>query len=77
MTQVKIQNKIISMQLPKVIDYGYKDELEFIKDAVRARILDLKKIEFGKLVNKVKNKMIEQKITEKDILKDFNEFSKK
>ena len=71
MTTITIPKK----ELKTVIkDYGYKSERDFIEDALLHRILELKKIEFLTCAKEVKDKMNRKKITEKDILKDFEKF---
>jgi len=64
-------------------DFGYKTEREFIEDALRRRILELKKIEFlskikkVKEVMKIKEVMKKRGIIEEEILEDFNKFTHK
>ena len=68
----------IKKEIPKTIkEFGYKTEEEFIKDALRRRVLELKKAEFFSYAKKIKEKMREKKITEEKILKDFEKFSHK
>jgi len=58
-------------------DFGYKTEREFIEDALRRRILELKKIEFLSNVKKIKEAIEKKGITEEEILEDFNKFTHK
>jgi len=54
--------------------YGYGSGKEFLEDAIRRRILDLKKIEFLKKISKIKAGLAESGLTEEDILEDFDKF---
>lgn len=70
---------IISPKLKKEIfdvvrAYGYTSDKEFFEDALRRRVLDLKKAEFLKKVSKVKAELLKRCLTESDILKDFDKF---
>ena len=58
-------------------EYGYEDEREFIEDALRYWILELKKAEFFSGVEKIQIAMKKKKIKEEDILKDFEKFRHK
>lgn len=75
--EVKLSPKI-KREIPSTIkDYGYDDEEEFIKDALRHRILELKKIDFLLKTEEIRKKMKERGLTEEDILVDFEKFSHK
>lgn len=56
-------------------DYGYRSEREFIEDALRHRILELKKADFLVKIKKIRDKMKEKNLAEKEILEDFSKFS--
>jgi len=75
--EVKLSPKTKKEVSATIKDYGYKSEKEFIEDALRHRILELKKAEFLAKVEKIRRKMKEKGLKEEDILKDFKEFSHK
>lgn len=54
--------------------YGYKSEREFIEDALRHRILELKRAEFLRGVEKVRERLTKKGLKEENILKDFDKF---
>jgi hypothetical protein len=54
--------------------FGYKTEREFVEDALRRRILELKKTGFLSGAKKIKKRIGEVGISEKDILEDFEKF---
>lgn len=58
-------------------NFGYKTEREFVEDALRRRILELKKTGFLSGVKKIKKRMGERGVSEKDILEDFEKFTHK
>jgi len=53
--------------------FGYKNEKEFIEEAVRDKILELKKKSFFEISDKVKEALIKKGISEKDILEAFGD----
>lgn len=57
--------------------YGYESKKEFIEDALRHWVLELKKFEFLSGVKKIKETMIKKEIKEEDILEDFEKFCHK
>ena len=62
----------IKKEIPFLLrEYGYKSKKDFIEDALRHRILELKKIEFLSRVKKIQKAMKEKGIKEEYILKDF------
>lgn len=71
---IKLSPKIEKEVSITIKDYGYRDEREFIEDALRHRILELKKDDFLKKVRKIKAKMKERGISEEEILEDFDRF---
>lgn len=71
---VKLSPKIEKEVSTSVRDYGYKDEKEFIEDALRRRLLELKKADFLRKVKRVREKMEERGVTEEEILEDFDKF---
>jgi repressor of nif and glnA expression len=56
-------------------ELGYKSGKEFIEDALRYWILELKKTKFLAKTAKIQEAMKEKGIKEKDILKEFKIFS--
>lgn len=74
---VKLSPKVKKEISATIKDYGYGSEKEFIEDALRHRILELKKTEFLAKVKKIRDKMTKKGLTEKEILKDFEKFSHK
>lgn len=73
--EVKLSPKIGKEVSTTIKDYGYKSEKEFIEDALRRRILELKKAEFLAKTEKIRKRMKEKGFTEEEILKDFEKFS--
>lgn len=54
--------------------YGYRSEREFIEDALRHRILELKKTEFLRGARKIREILTKKGLREENILKDFDKF---
>ncbi|OQX00852.1 hypothetical protein BWK69_00630 [Candidatus Parcubacteria bacterium A4] len=73
--ELKLSSKIKKETLGVWKDFGYSDLKEFVEDALRHRILELKKGEFLAKVVKIKERMEEKGMSEKEILKDFEKFS--
>lgn len=68
----------IQKEIPSSIkEYGYESKKEFVEDALRHWVLELKKFEFLSGVRKIKETMTEKGIKEKDVLKDFEKFCHK
>ena len=74
---IKLSPKIEKEVSTTTKDYGYGSEKEFIEDALRHRILELKKAEFLVRAKKIREKMRKKGFTEKEVLKDFEKFSHK
>ena len=72
--EVKISEKL-KEEMPDVKGYGYGSIKEFVEDAIRRRILDLKKAEFLSFGRKVRKRLEEKGFKEEDILEDFKKFS--
>lgn len=66
----KIKKEVFSL----LGEYGYKTERDFVEDALRRRILELKKSDFLSRVRKIREKMAKKGLKEKDILEDFYKF---
>ena len=67
--------KNLRQNLPKIVkEYGYGSERLFMEDALRRRILDLKKNDFLTKIHIIRSKMKRKKINEDEILKDFDKF---
>jgi len=58
-------------------EFGFANETEFIRGAVRDKILELKKLLFIQISTRVKSGLKEKGITEADLLKEFKEWRKK
>lgn len=56
-------------------DYGYRSKKFFIEDAIRHWILTLQKENFLTSAKKVRKRMTTAKLTEREILEDFDKFS--
>ena len=54
--------------------YGYKTENDFVEDALRHRILELKKRDFLLGIKKIRDRMIKKGLKREYILRDFDEF---
>lgn len=54
--------------------YGYESEKDFVEDALRRRILELKKSDFLSRVKKIREKMLRKGLRKKSILEDFDKF---
>jgi len=54
--------------------YGYESKKDFIEDAVARRILELKKADFLLKVKEIRERMKKRKMTEEEILRDFDRF---
>jgi ribosomal protein S8 len=72
--EVKVSSKI-KKEISEILEgYGYKNEKEFIEDALRRRILELKKIDFLVKTEKIRKAMRKKGVTEEEILRDFEKF---
>lgn len=72
--EIKLSPKIKRDFFETLKEYGYKSEKEFIEDALRLRILELKKIDFLAKVKEIREKMRKKRIGEEEILNDFDKF---
>jgi hypothetical protein len=72
--EVKVSSKI-KKEISEILEgYGYKNEKEFIEDALWRRILELKKIDFLVKTEKIRKAMRKKGVTEEEILRDFEKF---
>ena len=71
---VKLSPKIKKEVSEVIKEFGYKSVKDFIEDALRYRILELKKAEFLSKVKEIKKTMQKRGLEKKDILKDFDKF---
>jgi hypothetical protein len=72
--EVKVSSKI-KKEISEILEgYGYKNEKEFIEDALWRRILELKKIDFLVKTEKIRKAMKKKGVTEEEILRDFEKF---
>ncbi|MDI6654370.1 MAG: hypothetical protein QME59_00595 [Candidatus Hydrothermarchaeota archaeon] len=53
--------------------FGYKNEDEFVKEAVEDKILSLKRKTFFEITDKVRNSLIKKGISEREILRAFGD----
>ena len=72
--EIKLSPKIKKEIFDILKDYGYKSEMDFIEDALRRRILELKKADFLAKVKEIRVRMRKKRISEDEILKDFDKF---
>lgn len=72
--EIKLSPKIKKEVFDIMGKYGYKSEKDFIEDALKRRILELKRTDFLLKVKEIRKKMKTKKITEEEILKDFDKF---
>ena len=72
--EIKLSPKIKKEVFDALKEYGYKSEKDFIEDALRRRILDLKKVDFLAKVKEIRERMRKKRIREEEILKDFDKF---
>ena len=56
---------------------GFKNEEEFVKEAVEEKILEFKKILFIEITTEIRRGLEKKAIKQKDILQDFGRFKKK
>jgi len=52
-------------------EFGFANESEFVRAAVRDKILELKKLLFMQISSKLAKKLKEKGLTEKEIVEDF------
>jgi hypothetical protein len=72
--EIKLSPKIKRDIFDALKEYGYESEKDFIEDALRRRILELKKTDFLSKIQGIRRLMKKRKIREEDILKDFDKF---
>ena len=72
--EIKLSEEL-KKEMSGVASYGYGGVKEFIEDAIRRRILDLKKIEFLSVIGKIRDGMKKRGLKEEDILENFEKFS--
>lgn len=73
--EIKLSPKIKKEIPVSIREYGYKSKRDFIEDALRHRILELRKFELLSRVKEIQKAMKKKKIKEEDILKDFELFN--
>ena len=56
-------------------EFGYKSERDFVEDAIRHRLLQLKKADFLMRIKKVRHVLKANELSESDVLEDFEEFT--
>jgi len=72
--ELKLSPKIKGEILDILRKYGYKSEKDFVEDALKRRILELKRADFLLKVKEIRERMKKRKITEEEILRDFDRF---
>jgi hypothetical protein len=72
--ELKLSPKIKGEIFDVLRKYGYGSEKDFIEDAVARRILELRKADFLLKVKEIRERMKKKKITEDEILRDFDRF---
>lgn len=72
--EIKLSPRLKKEISATIEDYGYRDEKDFVEDALRRWILELKKAEFLAITRKIREKMKKKGLAEKDILIDFDKF---
>ncbi len=53
---------------------GFKNEEEFVKEAVEEKILEFKKLLFTNITTDVRKGLEKKKVKQEDILQDFDRF---
>jgi len=72
--ELKLSPKIKGEILDILRKYGYESERDFIEDALKRRILELRRADFLLKVKEIRERMRKKKITEEEILRDFDRF---
>ncbi len=72
--EIKLSPKIKKEVFDVLKEYGYKSEKDFIEDALRHRILELKKTDFLAKVKEIRERLRKKRVREEEILKDFDKF---
>jgi SOS response regulatory protein OraA/RecX len=72
--ELKFSSKMKDEVLDILRKYGYESKKDFIEDAIARRILELKRADFLLKVKEIREKMKKRKITEEEILRDFDRF---
>ncbi|PIY91083.1 MAG: hypothetical protein COY72_00045 [Candidatus Nealsonbacteria bacterium CG_4_10_14_0_8_um_filter_35_10] len=72
--EIKLSPKIKREVFETLRKYGYESKKDFIEDAVARRILELKKADFLLKVKEIRERMKKRKMTEEEILRDFDRF---
>lgn len=71
---VKLSPKIKKEVFDVLKGYGYASEKDFIEDALRRRILELKKADFLAKAKEIREKVNKKGLKEEAVLKDFDKF---
>ena len=72
--EVKVSPKLKEEISGLLKEYGYESEKDFIEDALRHWVLELKKMDFLTKVSEIRERMKRKGLREKDILRDFEKF---
>lgn len=74
---VKISEEI-SPQVDDIVkEFGFETKEEFIQEAIRDKVLELRKKLFFGGTDKIAESLRKQGVSEKDILEDFDKFKHK
>ncbi len=69
--EIKISNRMASDLNEVVINFGFETDSEFIVEAIKDKILQLKKLMFINIINEVASGLKKKEISCVDILEDF------
>lgn len=72
--ELKLSPKIKDEILDMLSKYGYESEKDFVEDALKRRILELRRTDFLLKVKEIREGMKKREITEEEILRDFDRF---
>ncbi|MFH1275664.1 MAG: ribbon-helix-helix domain-containing protein [Candidatus Woesearchaeota archaeon] len=74
---IKISEEILPQVDSIVKEFGFETKEEFIQEAIRDKILEIRKKVFFEGTDKISENLRKQGISEKEILDDFNRFKHK
>ena len=55
-------------------EFGYRSDREFVEDALKRRILDLRKADFLAKAKLVREKLVKRGVSPDDVLDDFDKY---
>jgi len=71
---IKLSPKITKEVSDILKECGYESERDFIEDALRRRLLELKKADFLAETRRIREELKKRKLREEDVLRDFGQF---